>query len=295
MLLQQLHSVPVAFNSSVVTCDSLPLCRYDAKYEEGVVKFCDDNMKEDEKGKWRCLLPPNKLFESPEFVGKHIRNKQQDKLAEVAKKVSKAMAAERFTADPGTRRSSPVPIASHVSVFRRLIVRVCTRAAKDMTEPQGQPGQGRDRDRGGRGGRGGYGQMMPPPGHGGGGGYHGGGGQWGGPAGPPAPVVVYDGNSQISGGGGGQRGWGGCVRLSLLSDNRNLRSASLTLPVLVACSHGGGGPRGSFDRGGGGGGGGGGGDRHGPSPRGRGPRSYVDIDAPEEEMAEVVDFNEISY
>lgn len=66
------------------------------------MKFCDDNMKEDEKGKWRCLLPPNKLFETPEFVGKHIRNKQQDKLAEVAKKVSKAMAAERFTADPGT-------------------------------------------------------------------------------------------------------------------------------------------------------------------------------------------------
>jgi hypothetical protein len=38
-------------------------CRFDAKYEEAVVKFCEDNMKEDDKGKWRCLLPPNKLFE----------------------------------------------------------------------------------------------------------------------------------------------------------------------------------------------------------------------------------------
>ena len=37
--------------------------RFDAKYEEAVVKFCEDNMKEDEKGKWRCLLPPHKLFE----------------------------------------------------------------------------------------------------------------------------------------------------------------------------------------------------------------------------------------
>jgi hypothetical protein len=39
----------------------------------------------------------------------------------------------------------------------------------------------------------------------------------------------------------------------------------------------------------------GGGGQRGPSPRGRGPRSYVDIDAPEEEMSEVIDFNDISY
>ena len=38
-----------------------------------------------------------------------------------------------------------------------------------------------------------------------------------------------------------------------------------------------------------------GGAHRGPSPRGRGPRSYVDVDAPEEEMSEVIDFNEISY
>ena len=103
--------------------------RFDAKYEEAVVKFCEDNMREDEKGKWRCLLPPNKLFEvractfvrpadcyqtaeestgvlcirlqSPAFVTKHIRNKQQDKLEAVAKRVSKSMALERFTADSG--------------------------------------------------------------------------------------------------------------------------------------------------------------------------------------------------
>ena len=39
------------------------VCRFDAQFEEAVVKFCEDNMKEDDKGKWRCLLPPNKLFE----------------------------------------------------------------------------------------------------------------------------------------------------------------------------------------------------------------------------------------
>jgi hypothetical protein len=46
-------------------------CRFDAKYEEAVVKFCEDNMKEDDKGKWRCLLPPNKLFEVLLFIQPH--------------------------------------------------------------------------------------------------------------------------------------------------------------------------------------------------------------------------------
>jgi len=113
------------------------VCRFDAKYEEAVVKFCEDNMKEDEKGKWRCLLPPNKLFEvractslrltdccqtaeearvcrasilqSPAFVTKHIRNKQQDKLEAVAKRVSKSMALERFTADSGVWLCFAIP------------------------------------------------------------------------------------------------------------------------------------------------------------------------------------------
>ena len=40
-------------------------------------------------------------LQSPAFVTKHIRNKQQDKLEAVAKRVSKSMALERFTADSG--------------------------------------------------------------------------------------------------------------------------------------------------------------------------------------------------
>lgn len=70
-------------------------------------------------------------------------------------------------------------------------------SARDMTEPSGQPGGGRDR--GGRGGRGmgmgmGYGGMMPPP--------HGfGPPPWGpGPGGPPQPMI-FDGSSQVTGGG----------------------------------------------------------------------------------------------
>ena len=41
------------------------------------------------------------VLQSPAFVTKHIRNKQQDKLEAVAKQVSKSMALERFTADSG--------------------------------------------------------------------------------------------------------------------------------------------------------------------------------------------------
>ena len=41
------------------------------------------------------------ISQSPAFVTKHIRNKQQDKLEAVAKRVSTAMALERFTADSG--------------------------------------------------------------------------------------------------------------------------------------------------------------------------------------------------
>ena len=48
--------------------------------EEAERKFIDEHTKEEAQGRFRCLLPPFKLFMSPDFVHKHIRNKHSEPL-----------------------------------------------------------------------------------------------------------------------------------------------------------------------------------------------------------------------
>lgn len=51
-----------------------------------IQKWYDDHTVNESEGRYRCKLPPNKLFKAPEFVHKHLKAKHGDRLKEVVKK-----------------------------------------------------------------------------------------------------------------------------------------------------------------------------------------------------------------
>lgn len=51
--------------------------------------FIENNTVKEAPNRFRCKLPPNKLFKSEKFVRKHILNKQKSALAKIVDKVSK--------------------------------------------------------------------------------------------------------------------------------------------------------------------------------------------------------------
>lgn len=51
--------------------------------------FIESNTVKESPNRFRCKLPPNKLFKSEKFVRKHIRSKQKKALAQVVDKVRK--------------------------------------------------------------------------------------------------------------------------------------------------------------------------------------------------------------
>ncbi|GBG34624.1 Hypothetical Protein FCC1311_108462 [Hondaea fermentalgiana] len=58
--------------------------------------FCKTQTRFEEKGKYRCLLPPFKRFASEEFVHKHIRTKQVEQLNAARVKAVRELIREEF-------------------------------------------------------------------------------------------------------------------------------------------------------------------------------------------------------
>lgn len=54
--------------------------------EEALKKWFKANTKYEAEGRYRCCLPPHKLFKGPEFVEKHIRTRHADKVKQIADK-----------------------------------------------------------------------------------------------------------------------------------------------------------------------------------------------------------------
>eukprot|EP00741_Cyanophora_paradoxa_P007801 tig00001214_g7547.t1 len=82
-----------------------------ASYPRGrtaVEGFCGENTKMVEAEKYRCVQC-TKLFKGPEFVGKHIRNKHEDKINELKAKLREDAAAEAYLADPRRLLPSGLP------------------------------------------------------------------------------------------------------------------------------------------------------------------------------------------
>lgn len=58
----------------------------EAAKEAALQKWFKANTKHEAEGRYRCNLPPHKLFKGPEFVEKHIRTRHADKVKQVADK-----------------------------------------------------------------------------------------------------------------------------------------------------------------------------------------------------------------
>lgn len=58
----------------------------DAAADEVIRKWLNANTKHEGEGRYRCGLPPHKLFKGPEFVHKHLRTKHGDKMKQMRDK-----------------------------------------------------------------------------------------------------------------------------------------------------------------------------------------------------------------
>jgi len=76
------------------------VAEFEAKVAEPLKAFYDENTEKLEEGRYRCRLPPNKMFQAPEFIMKHIKLKHSDKVNAIRKKASKNMCKVCYHADP---------------------------------------------------------------------------------------------------------------------------------------------------------------------------------------------------
>lgn len=68
--------------------------------EEKLAKWLDSKTKFEAEGRYRCLLPPLKLFKGPEFVHKHIRSKHSGAVDEVLNDADEEQFRINFNLDP---------------------------------------------------------------------------------------------------------------------------------------------------------------------------------------------------
>lgn len=71
----------------------------EAAMSEAVNKWLDDHTKVESEKRYRCALPPNKLFKAPSFVHKHLRTKHADKMNAVKKKAALEVYKANFEND----------------------------------------------------------------------------------------------------------------------------------------------------------------------------------------------------
>jgi SERRATE/Ars2, N-terminal domain len=69
--------------------------------EQKLSEWLDKNTKYEGPGRFRCILPPHKLFKGPEYVHKHIRSKHSDAVNEVLAKADEEQFRINFNSDPG--------------------------------------------------------------------------------------------------------------------------------------------------------------------------------------------------
>lgn len=83
--------------------------------------FIEKNTVKEAPNRFRCKLPPNKLFKSEKFVRKHILNKQKIALAKIVDKALEPILLDTFLLDPDrpmppTVQSAPLaPVGFHYS------------------------------------------------------------------------------------------------------------------------------------------------------------------------------------
>lgn len=75
--------------------------------------FIESNTAKEGTNRFRCKLPPNKLFKSEKFVRKHILNKQKIALAKVVDKAIEPILLDSFLLDP----DRPMPPTVHHAAF----------------------------------------------------------------------------------------------------------------------------------------------------------------------------------
>ena len=66
---------------------------------EAVESFCEAETKQEGENRFRCMLPPYKLFRAKSFVFKHIHAKHTDRIAEVEAEAMKVLTREIFRRD----------------------------------------------------------------------------------------------------------------------------------------------------------------------------------------------------
>jgi hypothetical protein len=69
--------------------------------KERLNEWLEANTKQEGPGRFRCLLPPLKLFKGKEYLQKHIRNKHPEKVQEVLAKADEEQYRINHANDPG--------------------------------------------------------------------------------------------------------------------------------------------------------------------------------------------------
>lgn len=67
---------------------------------EAVEAWLNANTVNEGEGRYRCNLPPNKLFKAPEFVHKHLKSRHADRMKEVSDKAYEDVYRANFENDP---------------------------------------------------------------------------------------------------------------------------------------------------------------------------------------------------
>ncbi|GJQ15591.1 hypothetical protein GpartN1_g7382.t1 [Galdieria partita] len=72
----------------------------EALREERVAEWLEENTKYEGQGRYRCSLPPFKLFQGKEYVHKHLRTKHTEEMQKVIEKADKEQFIENYLNDP---------------------------------------------------------------------------------------------------------------------------------------------------------------------------------------------------
>ncbi|GJD06500.1 Serrate RNA effector molecule [Galdieria sulphuraria] len=76
--------------------------------EERIAEWLEENTKYEGQGRYRCSLPPFKLFQGKEYVHKHLRTKHTEEMQKVIEKADKEQFIENYLNDPNHLDDSKV-------------------------------------------------------------------------------------------------------------------------------------------------------------------------------------------
>jgi len=68
--------------------------------EERIAEWLEENTKYEGQGRYRCSLPPFKLFQGKEYVHKHLKTKHTEEMQKVIEKADKEQFIENYLNDP---------------------------------------------------------------------------------------------------------------------------------------------------------------------------------------------------